>query len=69
MRQKLLAGALIAVTTLLTACETMTTSRRIAVSANEDWVILPFENLSKTPLAGDRARAFAETHLLSLIHI
>ncbi len=63
MRVKLLTGALVAVTALLSACETMTTSRRVAVSANEDWVILPFENLSKTPLAGDRAKSFAETHL------
>ncbi len=63
MRQKLLAGALIAVTAFISACETMTTSRRVAVSANEDWVILPFENLSQTPLAGDRAKSLAETHL------
>lgn len=65
MRKKLLTGALIAVTTMLTACQTLTTSRQVAVSANEEWVILPFENLSQTPQAGDRAKSFAETHLRS----
>ncbi len=63
MRLKLIAGVLMIATTFLTACETMTTSRQVAVSSNENWVILPMENLSKTPLAGSRAQSLVETHL------
>ncbi len=63
MRLKLFTGVLMIATTLLTACETMTTSRQVAVSSNENWVILPVENLSKTPLAGSRAQSLVETHL------
>ena len=63
MRLKLIAGVLMIATTFLTACETMTTSRQVAVSSTENWVILPMENLSKTPLAGSRAQSLVETHL------
>ena len=63
MRLKLFTGVLKLATTLLTACETMTTSRQVAVSSNENWVILPMENLSRTPLAGSRAQSLVETHL------
>lgn len=63
MRLKLLTSVLILASTLLTACETMTASQRVAVSAGEKWALLPIQNLSKTPLAGSRAKALVETHL------
>ena len=63
MRLKLLTSVLIVASTLLTACETMTASKRVAVSAEETWALLPIKNLSTTPLAGSRARALVETHL------
>lgn len=63
MRLKLLTSVLILTSTLLTACETMTTSKRVAVSVNERWALLPIQNLSKTPLAGNRAKTLVETHL------
>ena len=63
MRLKLLTSVLIIASTLLTACETMTASKTVAVSANETWALLPIQNLSKTPLAGNRAKALVETHL------
>ena len=63
MRLKLLTSVLIVASTLLTACETMTASKRVAVSAEETWALLPMKNLSKTPLAGSRAKALVETHL------
>ncbi|OED38415.1 hypothetical protein AB833_19745 [Chromatiales bacterium (ex Bugula neritina AB1)] len=63
MRLKILACVLVVTSTLLTACETMTSSRRLAISTSIGWALLPFENLSQTPLAGDRARSLVETHL------
>lgn len=63
MRLKFLTCVLIVASTFLTACETMTASKRIAVSTDEKWAILPIQNLSKTPLAGTRAAALVETHL------
>ncbi len=63
MRLKFLVCLLIVTSTLLTACETMTSSKRVAVATADKWALLPIENLSKTPLAGDRAQALVETHL------
>jgi len=63
MRLKLLAGVVVIMGTLLSACETMTSSNRVIVSSAEKWALLPITNLSKTPLAGDRASALVETHL------
>lgn len=63
MRLKLLTSVLIVASTLLTACETMTASKTVAVSVGEKWALLPIQNLSKTPLAGNRAKALVETHL------
>ncbi len=63
MRLQFLTSVLFLASTLLTACETMTASQRVAVSAGEKWALLPIQNLSKTPLAGSRAKALVETHL------
>jgi len=63
MRVNLLALWLVVSTVLLTACETMTSSRRIAVNPADQWALLPMSNLSKTPLADSRAIALIETHL------
>ncbi len=65
MRLKILASVLVLSSTLLTACETMTSSNRVIVSSAEKWAVLPIVNLSKTPLAGSRASALVETHLRS----
>ncbi len=63
MRLKLLTSVLVVASTLLTACETMTASKTVAVSTGEQWALLPIQNLSQTPLAGNRAKALVETHL------
>lgn len=65
MRIKLLACVLVVTSTLLTACQTMTSSNRVIVSSAESWALLPIVNLSTTPLAGNRAAALVETHLRS----
>jgi len=41
----------------------VTSSNRVIVSSAENWALLPIVNLSKTPLAGNRAAALVETHL------
>ncbi len=65
MRLKILASVLVLSSILLSACETMTSSNRVIVSSAEKWALLPIVNLSKTPLAGNRASALVETHLRS----
>jgi len=62
---KILASVLVLCSTLLTACETMTSSNRVIVSSAEKWALLPISNLSKTPMAGSRASTLVETHLRS----
>jgi len=63
MRLKPIASVLVVISTLfLTACETMMSSDRVVVSAAERWALLPIENLSSTPLAGNQARSLVETH-------
>jgi len=63
MRIKLLTSVLVLASTLLTACQTLTSSNRVIVSSAENWALLPIVNLSSTPLAGDRAAALIETRL------
>jgi len=64
MRLKPIVSVLVVVSSLLlTACETMMSSNRVVVSAAERWALLPIENLSSTPLAGNQARSLVETHL------
>jgi len=49
----------------LSACSTVTTTDKISVSANQPWVLLPINNLSTTPRAGEKTNAMVETHLRS----
>lgn len=66
MRLKYFASVLVVISSLLiTACETMMSSDRVVVSATDRWALLPIENLSSTPLAGNQARTLVETHLRS----
>jgi len=41
----------------------MTATEKISVSANQSWVLLPINNLSTTPRAGENTQALVETHL------
>jgi len=43
----------------------MTTTDTVRVSATESWALLPINNLSTTPRAGEKALALVETHLRS----
>jgi len=45
------------------ACSTLTATGSISVSANQSWVLLPINNLSTTPRAGENTAAMVETHL------
>jgi len=64
MRLKPIASVLVVICSLLlTACETLTSSNRVVVSTVDRWALLPIENLSSTPLAGNQARSLVETHL------
>ena len=63
MRIKILASVLVLSSALLSACQTITSSNRVIVSSAENWALLPIANLSRTPLAGNRASALVETHL------
>lgn len=65
MRIKILTSVLVLSSVLLGACQTMTSSNRVIVSSAEKWALLPISNLSKTPMAGNRASALVETHLRS----
>ena len=47
----------------VSACSTVTATRDISVSANQSWVLLPINNLSSTPRAGENTKAMVETHL------
>ncbi len=63
MRIKILASVIVLSSALLTACQTITSSNRVIVSSAENWALLPIVNLSRTPLAGNRASTLVETHL------
>ena len=65
MRIIILSSVLVLTSIALSACQTITSSDRVIVSADEPWAILPIANLSTTPLAGGRASALVEAHLRS----
>ncbi len=48
---------------LLAGCASLTTSGRVDVAADERWALLPIENLSTTPYAGELAADLVETRL------
>lgn len=47
----------------LSACSTLTSTEKVSVSANQSWILLPINNLSTTPRAGEKTSAMVETHL------
>lgn len=63
MRQNIFIAVILTSAALISACETMTSSRRASLFTSEKWALLPIENFSSTPLAGDSAKALVETHL------
>ena len=48
---------------ILSACGTLNSTPGISVAGNEQFVLLPFENLSITPQADTRLQRLVETHL------
>ena len=48
---------------VVSACSTISATDGISVSANQSWILLPINNLSTTPRAGENISAMAETHL------
>ena len=58
-----LAGAAAALCLLAAGCASLTTSGPVEVDAAERWALLPIENLSTTPHAGDLARDLVEVRL------
>ena len=49
----------------LSACSSITATNAVSVSSQQSWALLPFNNLSTTPRAGEKASAMVETHLRS----
>lgn len=49
----------------LTACSTFTSRSQVSAAAGESWIVLPVNNLSNTPLAGESAVSMIETRLRS----
>lgn len=60
-RLRLITGA--ALLGLLSACSTVDRGRAPALEANASWAVLPFENHTETPMAGNRAAAIASALL------
>ena len=63
MKRTVQGYAVLAAILLLAACSTLDRSEAPAVSSKAPWVLLPFANLTETPLAGSRAEAVAESVL------
>ena len=59
MKRTVQGYAVLAAILLLAACSTLDRSEAPAVSSKAPWVLLPFANLTETPLAGSRAEATA----------
>jgi len=55
--------ALLLVLSVVPACSTITATDEISVSAKQSWILLPINNLSTTPRAGENTKAMVETHL------
>ena len=55
--------AAVALTGALVGCSTTDRGRAPALQRNASWVVLPFDNNTETPLAGNRAEAIAEALL------
>lgn len=62
-RRTQLTLAALAVATSLIGCSTTDHSKAPALQRNASWVVLPFENHTETPMAGNRAEAIASAVL------
>ena len=58
-RKIALLGALV----LLSGCKSLTSTPAVTVDSGQAWAMLPIENLSTTPLAGQKAASLVETRL------
>ncbi|MBX2838486.1 MAG: penicillin-binding protein activator LpoB [Gammaproteobacteria bacterium] len=47
----------------LTACSTITSTDKVSAQGAEPWVLLPIQNFSSTPLAGEKVLTLLETQL------
>ncbi len=56
-------GLALAALLLVNSCSSLLKHDTITLSAQQSWVLLPFENYSNTPLANHRAEALTETQL------
>jgi len=48
---------------LLASCSSITSTPTVTADSGQRWALLPIENLSTTPLAGEKAATFLETRL------
>jgi len=48
---------------LLAGCSSITSTSAVTADSGQRWALLPIENLSTTPLAGEKAATFLETQL------
>ena len=55
--------AVLGVLLILSACKSLTSTPAVTVDSGQSWAMLPIENLSTTPLAGQKAAALVETRL------
>lgn len=55
--------SLLIVSLAVPGCSTITSTDAISVSANQSWILLPINNLSTTPRAGENTKAMVETQL------
>ncbi len=65
MQKRIFTLVTLSVLLVLSACSTLTSTRAVSVSANQSWVLLPINNLSTTPRAGEKTNAMVETYLRS----
>ena len=62
-RAAIAAATTAALCLLLAGCASLTTTGRVSVDGAERWALLPIENLSATPHAGELARDLVEVRL------
>lgn len=62
-RRTYLTVSTLALVSALAGCSTMDRSSSPTLERNASWVVLPFENHTETPMAGNRAEAIATTIL------
>lgn len=65
-RRHYLSFATLALASGLTACSTVNHGKSPALQRNVSWAVLPFDNHTETPMAGQRAEAIATALLQAL---